>query len=85
MTDWILIYNNGNTISVEKSKNKEWNQAKQTEVQFLIIVKPNGLRHAITGMDNYNIPEPNSNAKQGSFISDAEYKRTRDFMIYGDY
>jgi len=85
MTDWILIFNNGTDISVQKSKDISWNQARNTQVQFLIILKPNGIRHAITGMDNYNIPEPNSNSKQGSFISDAEYTRTRNFMIYGDY
>ena len=85
MTDWILIYNDGANISVQKSSQVTWNMARNTQIQFQIIIKPNGLRHAITGMDNYNIPEPNSNSKQGSFISDAEYKRTRDFMIYGDY
>ena len=85
MTEWILIFNDGTNISVEKSSQISWNVAKNTDVQFLLTETPNGHRHAETGNDNYNIPEPNSNSKQGSLISNAEYKRTRDFMIYGDY
>ncbi len=85
MTNWILIFNDGANISVEKSSQVSWNVAKNSQVQFLLIENERGVRHVITGMDNYNIPEPNSNSKLGSFISDAEYKRTREFMIYGNY
>lgn len=85
MTDWILIFNNGTEISVEKSSQISWNQARNIQVQFLITITPNGIRHAETGKNNYNIPEPNSNSKAGSLISDAEYEKTRKFMIYGDY
>jgi len=83
--DWILIYNDGTNISVVKSQDVNWNNAPQNNVQFKIIIKCNGHRKITTGRDEYFIKEPNSNKKFGSFISDAEYRRTRHFLIYGDY
>jgi len=85
MTKWILIFNDGSNITVQKSKDLFWNQARNVNIQFLLVESSFGITHVTTGMDNYNIPDPNSNSKSGSFISDAEYKRTREFMIYGDY
>jgi hypothetical protein len=84
-SNWILIFNDGTNITTQKSNSQFWNSAQSNNVQFLIIENSKGIRHVITGMDDYNIPDPQSNSKQGSFISDAEYKRTRNFMIYGDY
>jgi hypothetical protein len=82
--DWILIYNDGNNITVSKSDDINWNDAPSTNVQFLITENCR-RRKAISGKDEYRIKNPTAIAKTGSLISNAEFRRTRNFMIYGDY
>lgn len=82
--EWILIYNDGKKITTVSSKDKTWNEAPSNNVQFKIIIK-DGIRYIITGRDVYWIREPNTDKKIGTYISDEQYKRTRTFMIYGDY
>ncbi len=85
MIDWIVIYNDGNNITTSSSKRSAWNQAPSNNVQYLILVNCLGHRKAIGGLDEYNINEQGSNRKFGFLLSKEEFKKTRNFMIYGDY
>jgi len=82
--DWTIIYHDGNEITVIKDSDKEWNDAPDENVQYLIC-DYNGYRKAIAGLDEYTIPMSGTKTKYGKLLSDKEWARTRQFMIYGDY
>lgn len=82
--DWTIIYNDGNGISVVKNSDETWDKAPDDNVQY-VICKYGNRRVAISGLDEYTIPEPGSKTKYGKLISDEEWANTRQFMIYGDY
>lgn len=82
--DWTIIYNDGNEITAIKNSEKEWNDAPDENVQYVICTY-NGYRKAICGQDEYTIPETGAKIKYGKLISDEQWALTRQFMIYGDY
>ncbi len=81
---WTIIYNDGNGISVVKSSEQTWNQAPSQNVQY-VLYNYRRFTKAISGLDEYRIPEPQTSPKFGKLISDEEWARTRQFMIYGNY
>ncbi len=82
--EWTIIYNDGNGISVSKGTEQTWNQAPNQNVQYVLYDYGN-LITAISGLDEYSLPEPASAPKFGKLISDEEWALTRQFMIYGSY
>jgi len=81
---WTIIYNDGNGITVLKESEEGWNEAPDDNVQYLIL--ENGMnKQVISGLDEYTLPEHNTNTKYGKLISAEQWALTRQFMIYGDY
>lgn len=84
MARWKIIYNDGTKITSYNSRKNKWNDLPLTGVQFLLIYRC-GSRHVSFGVDNYNIEEIGAVEKTGKLISDSEFEKTKNFMIYGDY
>jgi len=82
--DWTIIYNDGNGITVVKNSDITWDEAPDDNVQY-VMCQFAKHRVAVSGRDEYTIPEPRTKTKYGKLISDEEWVKTRQFMIYGDY
>jgi hypothetical protein len=86
MPRWKIVYNDGTTITTaSSSKGQKWNLMPKENVQFVLIYRC-GARHILMGQDTYNLDGDGiTEEKTGKLISDAEFTRTRNFMIYGKY
>lgn len=82
--DWIIIYNDGNGITVVKSSDETWDNAPDYNVQYVICDYGNHKK-SISGLDEYTIPQVGTTVKYGKLISDEQWAKTRQFMIYGNY
>lgn len=84
MREWLLIYHDGNEMSVVSDTQQLWNDAPVQNVQALITRKKN--YYQITqGIDEYLLDYPNSNVKFGKLITDEQWREIRNYIARGKW
>jgi len=80
MKGWVIIYNDGTTITRASSKTSTWNNSPAINVQFVIIYFDN-YRRVFSGQNQYTLEIPNAQVKTGKLITNKEFEKTRVDMI----
>ncbi len=81
MTDiWIVIYHDGNAITTARSSLTSWDEAPQSNVQFVMVKQVNGWK-AYSSQDEYSFPAFGTQTKTGTQLSDEDFYSTRNYMV----
>lgn len=84
MLEWVIIYHDGQKMSIVKSTEKFWNDAPKDGVQVCLFKQGNKWQ-SVSGVDEYNFESPGAETKIGKLITDEQWKEVRNYMVNGKW